>query len=73
MLVAALLTWLAHSSLAIVLLIMSLAGAGVLPLTSACALVLGANLGAAMPAVTATLADTPAARRVARRQSDLSS
>jgi len=64
-LLAALLTWLAHSSLAIVLLIMSLTGVGVLPLTSACALVLGANLGAAMPALTATLADKPAARRVA--------
>jgi phosphate:Na+ symporter len=64
-LIAGLLTWLAHSSLAIVLLIMSLASVGVLPLTSACALVLGANLGAAMPAITATFADKPAARRVA--------
>jgi phosphate:Na+ symporter len=64
-LIAALLTWLAHSSLAIVLLIMALASVGVLPLTTACALVLGANLGAAMPAVTATFADKPAARRVA--------
>jgi phosphate:Na+ symporter len=64
-LIAALLTWVAHSSLAIVLLIMSLTGVGVLPLTSACALVLGANLGAAMPALTATFADKPAARRVA--------
>jgi phosphate:Na+ symporter len=64
-LIAALLTWLAHSSLAIVLLIMSLASVGVLPLTSACALVVGANLGAAMPAVIATFADKPAARRVA--------
>ena len=64
-LVGALLTWLAHSSLAIVLLIMSLAGVGVLPLTSAFALVLGANLGATLPAVTATYADRPAARRVA--------
>jgi phosphate:Na+ symporter len=63
-LVAALLTWLAHSSLATVLLIMSLATAGALPLTTACVLVLGANLGGAIPAVTATLADTPAARRV---------
>ncbi len=64
-LVGALLTWLAHSSLAIVLLIMSLAGVGVLPLSSACALVLGANLGAAMPAISATYAERPAARRVA--------
>jgi phosphate:Na+ symporter len=63
-LVAGLLTWLAHSSLAIVLLIMSLAGAGVLPLTSACVLVLGANLGGTIPPLTATLADAPAARRI---------
>ncbi len=64
-LVAALLTWLAHSSLAVVLLTMSLAGAGVLTLPGACTLVLGANLGGAIPAVTATLAAAPAARRVA--------
>jgi phosphate:Na+ symporter len=63
-LVAALLTWLAHSSLAVVLLIMSLASAGVLSLPVACTLVLGANLGGALPAVTATLADEPAARRI---------
>jgi phosphate:Na+ symporter len=63
-LVAALLTWLAHSSLAAVLLIMSLASAGILALPVACTLVLGANLGGAIPAVTATLADEPAARRV---------
>ena len=63
-LIAALLTWLAHSSLAIVLLIMSLAGAGVLSLTGACILVLGANLGGAVPALTATLTEPPAARRV---------
>jgi phosphate:Na+ symporter len=63
-LVAALLTWLAHSSLAVVLLIMSLADVGMLPLTSACALVVGANLGAAMPAITATVGERPAARRV---------
>jgi phosphate:Na+ symporter len=64
-LIGALLTWLAHSSLAIVLLIMSLASFAILPLTIACTLVLGANLGAGMPAITATYADRPAARRVA--------
>jgi phosphate:Na+ symporter len=63
-LVAALLTWLAHSSLAIVLLIMSLASAGALSLAGACVLVLGANLGGAIPALTATLAEPPAAQRV---------
>ena len=45
--VAATLTWAAHSSVAIVLLIMSLAEAGVVPLPFALALVLGANLGGA--------------------------
>jgi phosphate:Na+ symporter len=64
-LVAALMTWLAHSSLAVVLLTMSLASAGVLSLPVACTVVLGANLGGAIPAVTATLPDEPAARRVA--------
>lgn len=64
-LLGALLTWLAHSSLAIVLLIMSLAAVGILPLMIACTLVLGANLGAAMPALVATYADGPAAQRVA--------
>jgi phosphate:Na+ symporter len=63
-LVAALLTWLAHSSLATVLLIMSLAGADVLSLAGACVMVLGANLGGAIPPLTATLNDVPAARRV---------
>ena len=62
--VAALLTWLAHSSLAIVLLVMSLASAGALSLAGACVLVLGANLGGAIPALTATLTEPPAARRI---------
>lgn len=64
-LIGVLLTWLAHSSLATVLLIMSLATAQVLPLDIACVLVLGANLGGAIPPVTATLTDDPPARRVA--------
>src|SRR3546814_3144131 len=40
-LAGAMLTWAAHSSVAIVLLIMSLAGSGVLPIQLALALVLG--------------------------------
>lgn len=47
-LLAAALTWLAHSSVAIVLLIMSFASAGIIPLEAAFALVLGANLGTAI-------------------------
>jgi phosphate:Na+ symporter len=47
-LVAAVLTWAAHSSVAIVLLIMSLAFSQFITATAALALVLGANLGSAI-------------------------
>jgi phosphate:Na+ symporter len=47
--VAALLTWACHSSVAVVLLVMSLAGAQVVPPATALALVLGANLGGTLP------------------------
>jgi phosphate:Na+ symporter len=63
-LLAALLTWLAHSSLAIVLLIAALAATGVVALPLAFALVLGANLGGAFPALVATVGSKPEARRV---------
>ena len=61
-LVAALLTWLFHSSVAMVLLIASLANAGVVDATGALALVLGANLGGTLPALLE--AHTPMARRL---------
>lgn len=62
MLVAALLTWACHSSVAIVLLIVSLTGAGTVDAAGALALVLGANLGGTLaPLVDA---DTPVARRL---------
>jgi phosphate:Na+ symporter len=41
-------TWAAHSSVAVVLLIMSLTAKGVVPLTAALALVIGANIGSAI-------------------------
>lgn len=63
-LLAAGLTWIAHSSLAIVLLVMSLAGVGLLPVEFALALILGANLGGALPAVIATWRSDVGARRV---------
>lgn len=63
-LLAALLTWLAHSSLAIVLLLVSLVTAGVLPVSVGLAMVLGANLGGAMAPLMATLKDSPQASRV---------
>jgi phosphate:Na+ symporter len=48
-LVAAALTWACHSSVAVVLLIGSLAASGVIALAGSLALVLGANLGSALP------------------------
>lgn len=61
---AALLTWAAHSSLAIVLFVMSLAGSGVVPVPVALTLVLGANIGGAFAPWVALSGSPPAARRV---------
>lgn len=63
-LLIALLTWMAHSSLAMVLMIMSLTAGGVVPLSLGFVLVIGANLGGAMPPVMANWAKGPEARRV---------
>ncbi len=63
-LVATAMTWLAHSSLAMVLFIMSLAGGGVIDGRLAVALVLGANLGGAIVPYVALSGSAPAARRV---------
>jgi phosphate:Na+ symporter len=64
-LLLALLTWLAHSSIAILLFVASLAGAGLVaePLLVV-AMVLGINIGGAMPAIMLTLGEPAAARRV---------
>jgi len=62
--VGALLVWIMHSSLAAVLLIASLAAMDLASPSAFFALVLGANLGAALPAITATLGDSVEARRV---------
>jgi len=62
-LVGAILTAIAHSSLATVLLVISLSAAGFIPLDVAFALVLGANLGGALPPVMATMHADVAARR----------
>jgi len=62
---AALLTWAAHSSVAVVLVIMSFAAKGVVPPDAAFALVLGANIGTAVnPLLEAQAGDDPAARRL---------
>src|ERR1700722_2571118 len=64
-LVAAGLTWAAHSSVAVVLLVMSFAAKGVVPPDAAFALVLGANLGTAInPILEGGAGDDPAARRL---------
>ncbi|RON17164.1 Na/Pi cotransporter [Pseudomonas brassicacearum] len=51
LLVALLLTWLCHSSVAVVLLIVSLAATGMLSATTLVALVLGVNIGGTLPSV----------------------
>lgn len=51
LLVALILTWLCHSSVAVVLLIVSLAATGLLSGTTLVALVLGVNIGGALPSV----------------------
>ena len=61
--VGTLVAWLAHSSLATVLLVITLASTGVLELTVAFAFVLGANIGSAIPPFVATLGASSTARR----------
>jgi phosphate:Na+ symporter len=62
---AAGLTWAAHSSVAVVLLTMSFAATGVVPPHAAFALVLGANLGTAInPVLEGGAGDDPADRRL---------
>lgn len=62
--VAALITWLAHSSLAIILMLISLTVSGVLPASLALVMVLGCNLGGTIAPMVATIKDSPVARRV---------
>ncbi len=58
-------TWAAHSSVAIVILIVSLASKGVVPPHAAFALVLGANLGTAInPCLEGATGGDPAAKRL---------
>lgn len=63
--VAAVLAWAAHSSVAVVLLAMSLAAEGTAPLAACLAFVLGANLGTAInPLLEGAARGNPAAKRV---------
>lgn len=64
-LVAAVLTWAAHSSVAVVLFIMSLAARDAVPPDAAFALVLGANIGAAInPVLEGPAGNDPVAKRL---------
>jgi phosphate:Na+ symporter len=58
-------TWLAHSSLSTVLLVMSLAATGALPAPLTLALVLGANVGGAIAPLVAMSGSPASARRIA--------
>jgi phosphate:Na+ symporter len=64
-LMAAVLTWIAHSSVTVVLLIMSLAYSGFITPVAALALTLGANLGSAInPLIEGSSSSNPASRRL---------
>jgi phosphate:Na+ symporter len=63
-LVGALLTWLAYSSLALILVIATFAGSDLVTPGALFAVVLGINLGAALPAITATIGEPAVARRI---------
>src|SRR5450830_5821 len=62
LLVAVLLTWMCHSSVAVILLIASLASTGLMSPVTTLALMLGVNIGGALPPV--MNAATPVARRL---------
>jgi phosphate:Na+ symporter len=65
LLMAAALTWIAHSSVTVVLLVMSLAYSNFITPVAAIALILGANLGSAInPLVEGSHSDNPASRRL---------
>jgi phosphate:Na+ symporter len=64
-LMAAALTWAAHSSVTVVLLVMSLAYSNFITPVAALALIVGANLGSAInPLVEGSRSDNPASRRL---------
>ncbi len=64
-LMAAALTWAAHSSVTVVLLVMSLAYSSFITPTAALALIVGANIGSAInPLLEGSRSDNPASRRL---------
>ena len=63
-LVGVILTWIFHSSLAIVLLLTSMVGADIIPLHLTLMMVLGANIGSVIAPLMASLKDPPQAARI---------
>ncbi len=63
-LVGTILTWLFHSSLAIVLLVMSMVGTDVVPLHLGLMMVLGSNVGNVIAPLVAAMKDPPQAARI---------
>jgi phosphate:Na+ symporter len=64
MILGALIAWLMHSSVAAILLIISLAGSGAVPLMPAIALVLGCNIGSALIPLGLSAGGPLASRRI---------
>jgi phosphate:Na+ symporter len=64
LIIGAAVTWLSHSSLAIILLITSFVANGSLEIAPALSLILGVNLGGGLPALTATAGQPREARRL---------
>ncbi len=58
------LTWIAHSSIAMVLLAVSLAGGGAISAEQLFPFILGINIGAALPAISATMSEPVEVRRI---------
>jgi len=61
---SAIITWVVHSSLGMVLLYTGLASSGVLPIDIALYMVLGSNLGGAIAPVILTASEVPSGRRI---------
>lgn len=64
LLLTAALTWVCHSSVAVVLLVMSFTVAGVVPAGLGMVMVLGANVGSGIIPMMLSLSDKPSARRI---------
>jgi phosphate:Na+ symporter len=64
LLLGAAIAWVMHSSVAAILLIMSLAASGAIGLTAAIGLVLGCNIGSALIPLGLSLGGPPASRRI---------